>query len=56
MNDDELVQRITAFLDANYPCRCGDRECPGNYWEAEAIVDIVRAWDSASSGVSGRPD
>ena len=41
MIDERLVQRITGFLDANYPCRCDDPECPGNQHEAVMIVEIL---------------
>lgn len=33
--------RVQAFMDANYPCDCGDADCPGNYYEAGEIVRIV---------------
>ena len=42
MPDDRLLNRITEFLDANYPCGCADDECTGNYYEAIEIVELVR--------------
>lgn len=43
MSDDRLLQSITRFLDASYPCRCTDPQCPGNFHEAVEIVELVRA-------------
>ena len=37
-----MLARIEGFLVLNYPCRCGDEHCPGSYYEARAIVEIVR--------------
>ncbi len=44
MTDDRLLHRIEGFLDVNYPCRCEDEDCPGNFWEALTIVEIVHAF------------
>lgn len=35
------VNATLAFLNDNYPCDCGDSECPTNYFEAEELVSIV---------------
>ena len=39
----ETVDKIQAFLEANYPCKCDkdDPTCPGEKSEAEAIWEIV---------------
>lgn len=38
----ETTQKIAVFLEKNYPCKCdNDPECPGEIYEAEAIMDIV---------------
>lgn len=40
---DGAVASIQRFLEANYPCACGaDPQCPGEYFEAEALAEIVR--------------
>ncbi|MEZ3160926.1 hypothetical protein AB1K54_10315 [Microbacterium sp. BWT-B31] len=46
MSDDRLLSAITRFLDLNYPCSCpdDDEDCPGNYFEAVVIVEIVQAF------------
>lgn len=38
-----LLQGVENFLNRNYPCKCpaDDEQCPGNYYEAEAIVEMV---------------
>lgn len=36
------ISKVAKFLEMNYPCKCGnDPECPGEIYEAEAIVEIV---------------
>jgi hypothetical protein len=42
VTDDRLLTAVNRFLDDNYPCRCGDGECPGNYYESIEIVEMVR--------------
>ena len=37
----EAINKVLRFLNDNYPCYCGDFECPINYFEAVAIVDLV---------------
>lgn len=37
----EAINRVLGFLNDNYPCDCGDLECPRNYFEAVEIVDLV---------------
>jgi hypothetical protein len=44
MPDDRLLRGIERFLDANYPCRCGDDECPDNLYEAMELVELVRSF------------
>ncbi|KQO98444.1 hypothetical protein [Leifsonia sp. Leaf264] len=34
-------EAVEAFLTGNYPCTCGDPECPGHRFEASMIVQIV---------------
>lgn len=46
MYDDHLRKKIESFLDANYPCRCGDADCPGNYHEAVIIAEMVHEHDA----------
>ena len=41
----EAINRVLRFLNDNYPCDCGDNECPVNFFEADAIVDIVLGID-----------
>ncbi|BDZ64111.1 hypothetical protein GCM10025877_10490 [Agromyces mangrovi Wang et al. 2018] len=36
------LERITWFLDRNYPCRCTDPECPGNEYEAITLLEMIR--------------
>lgn len=39
---DETIKKIAIFLEKNYPCKCtDDPECPGEIYEAEAIMDIL---------------
>ena len=60
MRDDRLLRGIEGFLDANYPCRCGDDECPGNLYEAMALVEMVRSFLMANVpaywGVDAAPE
>ncbi len=35
------VDAVLKFLNDNYPCDCGDADCPANYFEAEELVSIV---------------
>lgn len=36
-----IRDKITDFMDLNYPCRCGDDDCPGNMYEAQQIVEDI---------------
>jgi hypothetical protein len=37
----EAINKVLWFLNKNYPCDCGDSDCPVNYFEAVDIVKIV---------------
>lgn len=44
LTSEEKIAKVERFLNANYPCTCtgSDLEsCPGNYYEAEMIVDLI---------------
>lgn len=42
INKEIAIAKVARFLEKNYPCSCNnDPECPGEIYEAEAIVDIV---------------
>lgn len=39
--EEELARKFEAYLNANYPCTCGDAECPGNKYESYDLVEIA---------------
>lgn len=42
IDKETAILKVAKFLEKNYPCSCGaDPECPGEIYEAEAIVEIV---------------
>lgn len=43
IKEEDAVVRVAEFLEKNYPCKCdnNDPDCPGEYYEAEAIVEMV---------------
>jgi len=42
-NKEETTVKVATFLEKNYPCKCGDNDpdCPGEYYEAQAIVEMI---------------
>lgn len=38
----QAERAVERFLDDNYPCRCSDPQCPGNYYEAQELVRMMR--------------
>jgi hypothetical protein len=39
-NPDSLVNKVNRFMNANYPCHCKDKECPGNIFESLELISI----------------
>lgn len=44
-NEEETIIKVATFLEKNYPCGCenNDPDCPGSYYEAQALVEMVMA-------------
>lgn len=44
MGKSSAIDHVALFLEKNYPCNCDkelDPDCPGEIYEAEALVEIV---------------
>lgn len=39
----ELTEKFSAFLEANYPCQCNDEACSESIYEAQYLAGMVEA-------------